>query len=273
MAVYFFGSINGFAEILLDPGRVPANFVPDDDIIIVPVVVKKNFIDEFHEKHEDEFFAAKRKLRLWIRQEQYAQDYGLEDTGIIQLPTSEEKERFFRRNYLRFISKDMERSTNSSLQRSWEEWTTDDEIDAIKTLELHQKVIVRAKKNRGRKTLKKTTTLNVGKKDFKFGFHPRIEIGMLKFTLESSFFEAKAWVGANGNQEVNIERTFKSTRSSVFANYYIDDLRLLASFDQGLTRHWVLRLTHVKEFDGVNALNQPVEPEDNIFQLRFNMGF
>ena len=64
-------------------GRSPANFVPDDDEIVVPIIVEKNFMEEFHEKHEADFREARTKLTFWMQQEQYAQDYGLENTGVI----------------------------------------------------------------------------------------------------------------------------------------------------------------------------------------------
>ena len=254
-------------------GRSPANFVPDDDVIIVPLVIEKSFIDEFHDKHKNEFNSARKTLRHWISQEQYAKDYGLENTGIVRLPTIEEKERFLQRNYLRFISKDVEKTTNSGIKNKLEEWTADDEIDAITTLELHEKVIVRAKKSKGKKDLKATKSLKVGKDQFKFGFHPRPEIGMLKFTVDSKFFNARAWLGANGNQEIKIERKFQSTNTKAFVNCYVDQTRILAAVDQKLSPHWVFRLTHVKDFDDFSEFEETTHYEDNIAQLRFHYSF
>ena len=41
--------------------RAPANFVPDDDKILVPMVVEKTMMDEFHEKHAHKFKNARQK--------------------------------------------------------------------------------------------------------------------------------------------------------------------------------------------------------------------
>ena len=81
--------------------RKPANFVPDDDMIIVPIVIERNFIEEFNDKHAEDFKEARRRLENWLAQEQYAIDYGLENTGVVQLPTPEQKRTFLERNYLR----------------------------------------------------------------------------------------------------------------------------------------------------------------------------
>ena len=62
--------------------RAPANYVPDDDMIVVPIVVERNFYEEFNAKHREEFRESRKKLEHWIVQEQYAKDYGLEDAGF-----------------------------------------------------------------------------------------------------------------------------------------------------------------------------------------------
>ncbi len=253
--------------------RAPANFVPDDDVIVVPVIVEKNIVDEFHEKHKNDFKNAKRKLRYWISQEQYAKDHGLEYSGIVHLPSAEDKETFLHRNYLRFITKDVEKSANAGVKNTLENWTTDDEIDSIQAVEMHERVIVKAKKSKGQNEIKKSRTVKVGKDKFKFGFQARPEIGMLKFTVKSKYFNARGWVGINGNQEIKVERTIASTNTRMMMNYYIDQARILAAADQRLTRHWSLRYTHNKKIDEFSEYLKPGSSEDNIVQLRFGMGF
>ncbi len=260
------------AEHISDCGRAPASFVPDDDMIIVPMTLENNFYDRFHERHKDEFQSAKKTLRRWIRQEDYAEAYGLENRAVF-LPTPEQKQRFFEKRYMRFLSKDVEKSTNQNLQQTLEELTSDDEIDQIRAVELHEKVLIKAESNRGKKSLKKSKEVKVAGEKIKFGFQPRLEIGMAKFTLSTRVFKARAWLGINGNQEVYVERKFKSTNTRAFMNYYVDQTRILAAVDQKLSRHWSLRLTHNKDFDKADDWNRTGDVENNIFQLRFNMGF
>lgn len=269
-------------------GRKPANFVPDDDMIVVPMVIEKNIMQRFNEKHQERFYGARKQLELWLSQEQYAQDYGLEDAGFLRIPSPQEKQRFFERNYLRFISKDVERSTNRSIQDSWERWTADEEIDAIEAVEQHEKVLIYAKKKRGKEDKKIEKSVSVGKDRLRFGFQPRLEIGMFKFTLQSNHFYARAWVGVNGNQEVNIERRIQLTNTKIMGNYYIDEEKLLVAIDQPLVKNWSLRFTHTKYYnidatiarleesaleDDSQTLLGDVITEDNIAQIRFNMGF
>jgi hypothetical protein len=254
-------------------GRKPANFVPDDDLIVVPMIIEKSFVERFNDRHEGRFKSAKKTLEFWISQEAYAEAYGLESSGFVHLPTAEQKENFMQKHYLRFISKDLEKTTNSGIKNSWEEWTADDEIDAIQAIENHEKVLVRARKQRGKSELKATKTVKVGKSNVKFGFQPRVELGMLKFTMRTDNYKLRAWVGINGNQEVKLSREFKSTKTSAFINYYIDATRVLMAIDQRISRNWRLRYTHVKDFDKFNEWAQGNETENNIAQLMYGIRF
>lgn len=253
--------------------RKPANFVPDDDLIVVPLVIEKNVYERFNEKHESRFKIARERLNFWMKQEEYAEAYGLEGTGAVQLPTQAQKEKFLQRNYLRFLSKDVERYNNQSLQNTWQRWTADDELDAIEAQEQHEKVLVFAKKKKGKKDFKKTKTVKVGKDKIRFGFQPRLEIGMVKFDMRTPYFRAKAWLGVNGNQEVNIEKRIGSIGTKLRANYLIDESRVLCAVDQHISGPWSLRLSHTKEAEGFSELMDTGKSEDNVSQLRFSLSF
>ncbi len=273
-SVYFLVTQFSWAQEHCPNGRKPANFVPDDDMIVVPLVIEKSVMDEFHEKHEKDFAKARKKLQHWQNEERFAENYGLEDSKTVQLPTQEQKEDFLHRHYLRFISKDFERTTNRSLQRTWETWTTDDEIDSIEMIEKHEQVLIKARKNQGKKNYGRSSSVKVGKKSFRFGVQPRLEIGMIKFTMKSDYFYARAWVGVNGNQELKVERKFKSTGTTSFVNYYIEQERMLAAVDQHLVRYWSLRLTHEKFYDEEKEISEEKTiDEDNVAQIRFSMPF
>lgn len=262
-----------FAQVSFSGNRKPANFVPDDDMIIVPMVVEKNFIEEFNDKHQVEFKNARRRLDFWMSQEQYAQDYGLEDTGVVRLPTPEEKQRFFERNYLRFLQRDVNRSNQETMTSFLEQWNTDDEIDSINANEQRSDFIVKAKRNKGQKLYKAKKTVKVAGKKFRFDFQPRIEMGMAKVRVDTPYFDIRAWIGVNGNQEVKISRRFASTNTRVFANYWIEQNRVLGVIDQPLVTHWSLRLTHDKIIEDFDSIDQTGVLENNTLQLRFGMGF
>jgi len=247
--------------------------VPDDDLIIVPMVIERNFMEDFNEKHKNDFSSARKKLQHWQVQEQYARDYGLEDSGFIQTPSEEEKQNFLQRHYLRYISKDVERANNKTLQTWSEGWSANDEIDSIADAEKRNDYIIKAKRKSGKKTFSSEKSVKVGKKTFKIDFQVRPEIGMMKVRLKSSYINVRAWVGANGSQEINLDRRFKSTGTRAMMNYYIDQEKVLASVDQHLVKYWSMRLTHEKQLQDFSGFTQAGQSENNTLHVRFGMGF
>lgn len=256
--------------------RAPANYVPDDDMILLPIVVERNYFEEFNEKHKDKFDQANQKLKTWMAQEQYAQDYGM-DRSMVNLPTESEKQRFLERNYLRFLSKDIEKSTNKSLQETLQEWNADDELAANENQELNEQYLIRAKKQTGQtanSSQKIEKTVKIGKKKlFKLDIQPRLEMGMVKISFKSSIVNFRAWLGINGNQEVRFERKIKTTKTKTQLNYYIEEKRVLASIDQSIVKNVSLRLTHDRYIEGIPGSVDNASVEDNKVQLRFGMRF
>ncbi len=253
--------------------RAPANVVPDDDMIVVPLNIEGNIYEDFNEKHKDKFKASRQKLELWMQNEQYAKDYGLEGTGAVRLPTQDEKEDFLKRNYLRFLSKDVQRSTNGALKNTWSSLTTNDEIDSISEYEDREEYFVRAKNSNTKKEPQLETRIKVGKRKFKLRFQPRFEQGAMKITLKSEFVNLKALLGVNGNQEVKFEKKWNSTNTKALLYYYIDESRVLASVDQKIEGGLSLRFVHEKDLDGFSQFFKVGNSEINSMQVRFNMGF
>jgi len=259
--------------------RAPANYVPDDNMIVVPMVIERNTMEEFHNRHKNDFKGAKRQLRQWIADQDYVEAYGLEGTGAVRIPTPDQKQRFFERNYLRFLSKDVERSTNSSLNETIEEITADDELASIETFEEREEYILQAKKESGAGETKSLVKkeVKVGKEKFKFDIQPRVEMGMMKVTFKSNYINMRAWVGINGNQEVKFYRKFKSIGTNAKVNYFIEQKRVLASIDQPLfptlIPNFSLRLTHDRQ-EADPKVNGLIEnKENNVIQLRFGTRF
>ena len=260
-------------SVVAQTQRAPANYVPDDDMIVVPITVERNFYDEFNEKHKDRFRKSRQRLEGWITQEQYARDHGLEDAGFIHIPTSAQKQQFFERNYVRFIKKDIQRSNKETLKDFRDSWRAEDELDSIRNNEQRNEYIVLSKKSRGQAIASASKTIKLGKKKFKFSIQPRLESGMVRIKLKTDYIYVRAWLGVNGRQELYLDKKFKSTGTRLEANYYIDENRILAAAHQRINDNWNLRLTHQKIADSSNTLIDSSQRENNILSVNFGMGF
>lgn len=242
----------------VESGRKPAYFALNDGLILRPEFVieegpapSKNFIERFHENYATSFSAAKSRLELWSRNEEYAQMYGLGDSGIVELPTYEQRQEFFERNYLRFFTRHMQRVSNESLQDIARMISEQEAID-------HQEVRFEARdesvKNSSKKQISKQVKTLSGQK-LDFHLNPRPEIGMVDLRLKSEVFEIRAWLGINNQQELQLRHQFKSTGTHIHIHHYIDEKRTVSRVKQpiNLKLRMEYRMDHIEQDSPVNA--------------------
>lgn len=272
-----------FASIAqAQPWRAPANYVPDDDMIVVPIYIDRTFIDKVNEDNEKSISQSKKKVEQWIKNDEYARAYGLEGTGAFPTTTPAQRRAFFEKTYLRYVSRKLETDTNEGISDWWNEYNQDDEIENIDNRNKEESYVVKATKRKtGINKISKKTSKKVGgkkKKKLNFSSQLRPEIGAVKFGMESFLFDATVWVGANGKNELNVERKFKKIKLRAMGNYYLEENKLLGVLDKKLIPKWSLRYSHEKWLDDrgnyadleTGALrNRP--QEDNKLQLQFRM--
>lgn len=255
--------------------RKPSNYMPDDDLIVIPLYIEeKSFIKKVQEEHVEDFKESKRIVQTWILNEEFARDHGLDGRGIIPESTVEQRQNFLNRNFLRYFSKRAEKNVNSGI-KDWWEGGASDEIDAIDHQEKRSKYAVVSEKSKTVKKLTKSQDVKVGREKLKIGFQPRVEMGALKVTAEGFGFNARLWVGVNTSQEVYVEKRFELTNTRILGNYYFDEKKLLAAIDQPLFYNIDLRITHQKDYDSnlVRAKDESKKLEDNTIQFRYYLGF
>lgn len=271
--ILFIMMVVGASQVFAQ-GRKPANFIPDDDMIIVPLYIEnKSMLQKVQEEHQENFKEQRRIVHTWILNEEYARGHGLEGRGIIPESTVEERQRFLNRNFLRFFTKRVENNAKTGLKSWWEDVSASDEIDSIDLQETRSEYLVKSS-NSKTNNLAKEETINVGKQKFKFGVQPRVEMGSVRFTAEGFGFRARAWVGINGDQEIYVEKVFSATRTRVLANYYWDEKKTLAAVDQPIGKYTSLRLAHQKDDDFTDQDREDgYHRENNSLEIRFSMGF
>ena len=253
--------------------RAPASYILNDDLIVTPVEAEKNFFTELNSRYASSFDRHRRIVENWQRNEELESLYGLEGRGIFKTSTVHQRQKFLQRNYLRFVTKQVENNANDGIVNWWNRWNDDDEIESIENVSLHEKKITATKKQIGLPGMNKSKVVNKGKDNIKFGFRPYIELGMMRLTMDTDYFKARGWFGVNGNQEINIQQFVKTTKTKFIYNYYLDQQRSLAVVDQRITEKVSLRYTHNKTFEDFGSITRSGFSENNIFQVRFGMGF
>ena len=220
-------------------GREPANYVPNDDVIVVPVDAEMSF----YEKHvlNDKVFSGKsqvqQQIKIWQENELMAQQYGLDTQSVGSLyyvPTNDEKFKVVQRSYFRYLQKKGEDPFKQEGQSIVRDWTANDEVNSIDEMESAFRATAR-RDGVGRPLPKAFRERQVAKtKKFRFNFQPRVEQGLIILRMEGPIVDVRAWVAANGETELNAERKFEATGTRFFVNYFAHEGRYLSVMDQNL---------------------------------------
>lgn len=253
--------------------RAPASYIVNDDLIVTPLEINRNFFTELNSKYASNFDEHRKIVENWQRNDEMAKQYGLEDRGVFKTTTLEQRQRFVQRNYLRFITKEVEVDTNNGIENFWNRWNTNDEAEAIKNISDQEVKISETKKEMGLPGLNSSRTANEGKDEIKLSFKPYVEMGMVKISADTDYFKIKGWFGINGNQEVNVERKILSTNTNLMFNYFLDHKRSFTIIDQEIYQNVTLRYTHDKQIEQFGGITRSGQSENNIIQIRFGMGF
>lgn len=235
-------------------GRRPANYVPNDDVIAVPVDAEINFYDKhvLNDKTWAEKSAVQRQVRIWQENETMAQQYGIDTQSpgsSYYVPTSNEKWAWLQRSYFRYLKKKGEDPFKQEGKDMWRNWTANDEVNSIDEMEAAFKATNHTTATGRPLPSALQEKVTTGKR-FKLNFQPRLEQGLIIVRASSAWVEGRAWLGVNGESEFNLQRTF-STQTRIMTNYYAHSGEYLASVDQNLGNGFSARFT--SSWDPENA--------------------
>jgi hypothetical protein len=148
-------------------------------------------------------------------------------------------------------------------------WTSNDEVNSIDEME----AIFRATNKTAVSSRPVPTAIQerqVGStKKFRFYFQPRIEQGLIILRTTSRWADGRAWIGVNGETEVNVQRTFDSTNTRFMMNYYVHSGENLFAIDQHLVGPWSTRATSTRR----PAQDGEAQVDNQTIQLNFNTAF
>lgn len=260
--------------------RRPASYVPNDDVIVVPVDAEMGFYEK-HVLNDPDMHKnsnVQRQIKLWQENETMAQHYGLDtqsEGSLYYVPTSQEKFKLIERSYFRYLRKKGEDPFQDEGQEIIRSWTASDELDTIDEMEAAFRA-TQQKTASGRSLPQAFREKQVAQtKKFRFHVQPRLEQGLLIVRV-SGPVDARAWVGINGEAELNIQKTFAATGTRIQSNYFVHDGRYLASIDQELgfpgLRARLITTKKQSQPAGVPT-NETVFSEDTRFQVLYGTEF
>jgi hypothetical protein len=271
--ILFAGMAQGQVTPKLYLTRAPASYIPDDDVIIKPVDNELSFYQEYVASDKsEEVTLSRNQIKIWNDNQGFADQYGMDSTlagSAFFVPTPEEKFEYFKDRYMRYLRRKGEQPLKDTPKNWYQDYRASNEVDTIDEME-----------ERFKKTTRKSTVGNdlpdsmkqkevsLWKKT-KFIFQPRVDQGLIIVGIKGPIAYARAWVGVNGETEINVQKSIDSIGFRLMFNYYAHSGRYFSSADQRITDSLYARVTSVKNPDAVgNGIKQ-----DNTLMLLYAKQF
>lgn len=231
--------------------RMPASYIPDDDIIVKPVDNQLSFYQQYIASDESvETVQSRNQIKIWHDNQNYAEQYGADPSlqgSTFYVPTSEEKWTYFKDKYMRYMRRKGEQPLKDMPKSWYQEYRASNEVDTIDEME-----------SRFKKTHKRTSTgsglpssLQQKEvslwKETKFIFQPRVDQGLVVVGIKGPIAYARAWVGVNGKTEINLQKNLDSIGFRAMYNYEADTGKYFTSLDQRIVENIYARATSLKD--------------------------
>ena len=231
--------------------RLPATYIPDDDVIVKPELNEISFYQQYVQSDESaDVVKLRNQLKVWNDNQIFANQYGLRTTlsgSSYFVPSEEEKWQYFKDKYLRYLRRKGEQPIRDG-QKSWyQEYRASNEVDTIDEIE------ARFKKNNRKSSGNSILPSSLSGKEVslwkqtKFIFQPRVDQGLMVIGIKTPGLYARAWVGINGETEMNIQHNIDSVGFRAMFNYSAHSGKYFTSLDQRIIENVYARYTASKD--------------------------
>jgi len=227
--------------------RLPASYVPDDDLIVRPVENELSFYQQYIESDQSaEVVQSRNQLKVWNENQLFAEQYGHDSSlvGSTFVPTSEEKWEYFKDKYMRYLRRKGEAPLKDMPKDWYQQYRASNEIDTIDEMEARFKKSQSKSENLPEALQQKEVSLW---KETKFIFQPRVDQGLVVVGIKGPIAHARAWVGVNGKTEINIKKDIDSIGFRAMYNYESDTGRYITSVDQRVSENLFARVTKLND--------------------------
>lgn len=256
-------------------GRMPASYIPDDDVIIKPIDNELSFYQQYVASDKsEEVVKSRNQIKVWNDNQAFADQYGLDSTlagSAFFVPTPEEKYEYFKDRYMRYLRRKGEQPLKDTPKTWYQNYRASNEVDTIDEMEERFKNTSK-KSHTGRELPKafQEKEVSVWKKT-KFIFQPRLDQGLVIVGFKTPFAHARAWVGLNGETEINVQQKYDSIGLRLMFNYYADSGRYFTSVDQRLAPNLYARAISQKNPEITDP--NDIRRDDTSFMLLYAKQF
>lgn len=253
--------------------REPASYVPDDDVIVKPVDNELSFYQQYvASDNSKDVVRSRNQLKIWNDNQKFADQYGLDSTlagSPYFVPTPEEKFEYFKDKYMRYLKRKGEQPFKDMPKTWYQEYRASNEVDTID--EMEERFKKTSKLSHTEKALPKALQrkeVSIWKKT-KFIFQPRLDQGLVIVGIKGPIAYARAWVGVNGETEINVQKEIDSIGFRLMFNYYAHNGRYFTSADQRIMENLYARVTSQADPEATDIRKR----QDNTLMLLYAKQF
>lgn len=231
--------------------RRPASYVPDDEVIVKPVNNELSFYQQYvASDNSTDVVNSRNQLKVWNDNQQFADQYGLNTTlegSAFYVPTPDEKFQYFKDRYMRYLKRKGEEPFRDAPKNWLRDVRASNEVDTIDEMEARFKETTkRTNSQQDVPSALREKEVSLWKQT-KFIFQPRVEQGLVVVGIRGPIAYARAWVGVNGETEINIQKNIDSIGFRMMFNYYAHTGKYFTSIDQRLMENVYARVISQKD--------------------------
>jgi hypothetical protein len=245
----YFAKADAVPQIRLN--RNLASYVPDDEVIVKPVDNELSFYQQYvASDNSTDVVNTRNQLKVWNDNQQFADQYGLNTSlegSAFFVPTPEVKFQYFKDRYMRYLRRKGEAPLKDAPKNWYRDFRASYEVDTIDEMEARFKETTKSTPSEQElpSTLQqKEVSLW---KQTKFIFQPRVEQGLVVVGIRGPIAYARAWVGVNGETEINVQKNIDSIGFRMMFNYYAHTGKYFTSIDQRLMENVYARVISQKD--------------------------
>lgn len=193
-------------------GRMPASFVPNDDVALAPMEQELWINRVLIEDDAGVLSRMQQNFKSWEQTDKYAEQWNLSSTGLYVTPTDEERKSYLSKELLQYIDK----RVSGEVKRA-------EEGSALHTVGQVQEA------------MKPNTTVEVSPL-LKFRFRARVIQREVRLLVENPWLECNAKANLSGDLEVNLAKNLDyGVRANLF--YKVNEGYWVTSFSKSLTNN------------------------------------
>ncbi len=256
------------------PSRVPASYIPDDDVIVKPINNEISFYQRFVlSDNSNDVVSSRNQIKVWNDNQIFAQQNGL-DSNLVGsaffVPTQAVKLDYFQSKYMRYLRGKGEESLRGIPQGWYQQFRASNEVDTIDEMEARFKDSNKGSRGSFLPKALQESEVKVFK-NVRMIYQARLDQGLAIVGFKTPFAYARAFLGVNGKSEFIVQQTYDSIGMRVLYDHYIDQGMYFTSVDKRIVGDVYFRVTVNKDPKRVKVNTK--SGEDNTFMMLYAKAF